>query len=131
MEEEKKTDLVSLLLRPELPNVQKDLPTAKYKVKRLSELLGTDVVFTLKGLPYGKVQKLRESLFGDVDIHILLQGCVDPDLKDPALKDRFGGATPAETVKAMLLPGEIEDLSRAVERLCGYRRQTIDEVKNA
>lgn len=131
MEEEKKTDLVSLLLRPELPNVQKELPTAKYKVKRLSELLGTDVVFTLKGLPYGKVQKLRESLFGDVDIHILLQGCVDPDLKDPALKDRFGGATPAETVKAMLLPGEIADLSRAVERLCGYRRQTIDEVKNA
>lgn len=131
MEEEKKTDLVSLLLRPELPNVQKELPTAKYKVNRLSELLGTDVVFTLKGLPYGKVQKLRESLFGDVDIHILLQGCVDPDLKDPALKDRFGGATPAETVKAMLLPGEIEDLSRAVERLCGYRRQTIDEVKNA
>ena len=131
MEEEKKTDLVSLLLRPELPNVQKELPTAKYKVKRLSELLGTDVVFTLKGLPYGKVQKLRESLFGDVDIHILLQGCVDPDLKDPALKDRFGGATPAETVKAMLLPGEIADLSRAVERLCGYRRQTIDEVKDA
>lgn len=131
MEEEKKTDLVSLLLRPELPNVQKELPTAKYKVNRLSELLGTDVVFTLKGLPYGKVQKLRESLFGDVDIHILLQGCVDPDLKDPALKDRFGGATPAETVKAMLLPGEIADLSRAVERLCGYRRQTIDEVKNA
>ena len=131
MEEEKKTDLVSLLLRPELPNVQKELPTAKYKVNRLSELLGTDVVFTLKGLPYGKVQKLRESLFGDVDIHILLQGCVDPDLKDPALKDRFGGATPAETVKALLLPGEIADLSRAVERLCGYRRQTIDEVKNA
>ena len=129
MEEEKKTDLVSLLLRPELPNVQKELPTAKYKVNRLSELLGTDVVFTLKGLPYGKVQKLRESLFGDVDIHILLQGCVDPDLKDPALKDRFGGATPAETVKAMLLPGEIADLSREVEKLCGYRRRTIDEVK--
>lgn len=131
MEEEKKIDLVSLLLRPELPNVQKELPTAKYKVKRLSELLGTDVVFTLKGLPYGRVQKLRESLSNDVSVHILLQGCVDPNLKEPALQERFGGATPAETVKAMLLPGEIEDLSRAVERLCGYRRQTIDEVKNA
>lgn len=131
MEEEKKTDLVSLLLRPELPNVQKELPTAKYKVKRLSELLGTDVVFTLKGLPYGRVQKLRESLSNDVSVHILLQGCVDPNLKEPALQERFGGATPAETVKAMLLPGEIEDLSRAVERLCGYRRQTIDEIKNA
>lgn len=131
MAEEKKTDLVSLLLRPELPNVLKELPAARYRVKRLSELIGEDVVFTLRGLPYGKVQKLRESLSDDVSVHILLQGCVEPDLKDPALKERYGGATPAETVKAMLLPGEIEDLSRAVEKLCGYRRTTIDEVKNA
>lgn len=128
---ETKTDLISLLLRPELPNVQKDLPTARYKVKRLSELLGTDVVFTLRGLPYGKVQTLRESTADDGTVRILLQGCADPDLKDPMLKERFGGATPAETVKNMLLPGEIEDLSRAVERLCGYRRTTIEEVKNA
>ena len=34
-------------------------------------------------------------------------------------------------MKAMLLPGEIADLSRAVERLCGYRRLTIEEIKNA
>lgn len=129
--EEKQMDLVSLLLRPELPNVQKELPTAQYRVKRLSELLDTDVIFTLKGLPYGKVQKLRESMSDDVSVQILLQGCVEPNLKDPALKDRYGGVTPAETVKAMLLPGEIEDLSRAVERLCGYRKLTIEEVKNA
>ncbi len=128
--ENQQTDLVSLLLRPEVPNVQKQLPTARYKVKRLSELLGTDAVFTLRALPYGKVQKLRESMADDVSVHILLQGCVNPVLKDPALKEKFGGATPAETVKNMLLPGEIEDLSRAVERLCGFRRITIEEVKN-
>lgn len=128
--EEKQVDLVSLLLRPELPNVQKELPTARYNVKRLSNLLGQDVVFTLRGLPYGKVQKLRESMADDVDVRILLQGCVEPNLKDPALKERYGGVTPAETVKAMLLPGEIVDLSRAVERLCGYRQLTIEEVKN-
>ena len=33
--------------------------------------------------------------------------------------------------KAMLLPGEVEDLSRAVEKLCGYRANTIEEIKNA
>lgn len=37
--EEKRTDLLALLLRPELPNVQKELPTAEYRVKRLSEAL--------------------------------------------------------------------------------------------
>lgn len=125
------TDLLALLLRPELPNVQKELPTARYKVKRLSELAGAEVVFTLRGLPYGKVQRIKESAAGDVSVDILLAGCVEPDWKDPRLQEGYGGATPAETVKAVLLPGEIEDLARAVERLCGYRRVTIEEVKNA
>jgi hypothetical protein len=129
--EEKKTDLLALLLRPELPNVQKDLPTARYKVKRLSQLAGEDVVFQLRGLPYGKVQSLRSAAGEDTSVHILLAGCAQPNLKDRSLAEKYGGATPAETVKAMLLPGEIEDLSRAVERLCGYRGATIEEVKNA
>lgn len=132
MDQEKKpSDLLALLLRPELPNMLKELPTAKYKLPRLSELTGENVVFTLRGLPYGKVKRLQDSDSGDVEIQILLAGCLDPDLKSQELRDRFGGATPAETVKALLLPGEIADLSRAVERLCGYRRMTIEEVKNA
>ena len=121
--EENRADLLSLLLRPELPNVQKDLPSAQYRVRRLSELLGQDVVFTLRALPYGKVQRIRESAAGDANLDILLAGCVEPDLRSPQLAEKYGGATPAETVKAMLLPGEIEDLVRAIERLCGYRRQ--------
>ena len=60
--DEKKTDVLSLLLRPELPNVQEQLPTAKYRVKRLSELTGSEVVFTLRALPYGRVQRIREKL---------------------------------------------------------------------
>lgn len=129
--EKKQSDLLALLLRPELPNVQKELPTARYKVSRLSQLVGEDVTFTLRALPYGKVQKLRDEEGPDTEVHILLAGCAEPDLKAPQLRERFGGATPAETVKAMLLPGEIADLSRAIERLCGYRRLTIEEIKNA
>ena len=127
---ENKTDMLSLLLRPELPNVQEQLPTARYRVKRLSEEAGADVIFTLRVLPYGKVQRIRETVVGDTNPSILLAGCADPDLKAKELKEKYGGATPEETMKNMLLPGEIEDLARAVERLCGYRRLTIEEVKN-
>ena len=56
---------------------------------------------------------------------------MDPDLKAAALQEKFQGVTPAETIKAMLLPGEIADLSIAVEKLSGYRRTTIEEVKTA
>ena len=127
---ENKTDMLSLLLRPELPNVQEQLPTARYRVKRLSEEAGADVIFTLRALPYGKVQRIRETVVGDTNPSILLAGCADPDLKAKELKEKYGGATPEETMKNMLLPGEIEDLARAVEWLCGYRRLTIEEVKN-
>lgn len=112
-----------------VPNVEKELPTAKYKVDRLSELAGHDVVFILRALPYGKTHDLAR-FTQDADVNILLAGCAEPDLKDPRLMEKFGGATPAEAVKRMLLPGEIADLGMAVEKLSGYRRVTITEVKN-
>lgn len=121
---------LDLLLGKNVPAVGKSLPTARYNVPRLSEEAGAPVVFTLRALPYGRVQELRR-LTEESDVQILLAGCVDPDLKAPALQEKFKGVTPAETIKNMLLPGEIADLSAAVERLTGYRRVTIEEVKNA
>ena len=107
--------------------MQKNLPAARYEIKRLSRTLGESVTLELRALPYGKAQELRE-LERDQEVHILLAGC--PELRDDRLAAKFGGVTPAETVKAMLLPGEIADLSRAVERLSGYRQNTIREIKN-
>lgn len=115
------------MLRPEAEDVQKNLPTARYEIKRLSRALGEPVVLDLKALPYGRAQELRD-MERDQEIHILLAGC--EELKDEGLRAKFGGATPAETAKAMLLPGEIAELSRAVERLSGYRQVTIREIKN-
>ncbi len=123
--------VLELLLRPEAPNVQAALPTAKYRIKRLSEALHADVVFTLRALPYGQVQQIKTSPGDDQTVQIVLAGVVEPNLKDPALKEKFGGATPEDTLNAILLPGEIEELDRAIEKLSGYRQDTIDEVKNA
>lgn len=115
------------MLRPEAEDVGKHLPTGNYEIKRLSRALGEPVVLELQALPYGKAQELRD-MEQDQEVQILLAGC--GELKDEALRAKFGGATPAETVKAMLLPGEIAELSRAVERLSGYRQVTIREIKN-
>ena len=115
---ESKVSLVDLLLRPELPNVARELPTKKVKLSRISRLLGENVVFTLRGLPYGRVQELLR-LSEDLEGHILLAGCADPDLKSPALMERFGGPTPLDAHKAMLMPGEITEMSQEVETRCG------------
>ena len=118
---------LDMMLRPEITSVQKELPHAQYEVKRLSSLVGEPVILELHGLPYHKAQEVKETET-DQEVLALLAGC--PELRNPALANKFGGVTPAETVKAMLLPGEIADLSRAVERLTGYRQLTIQEVKN-
>lgn len=120
------SEFLDRLLRADLPNVRKDLPTKQVEIPRLSRLAGGPAVVTLTGLPYGRVQELRR--IEDPEIHILLAGC--PELRDEKLMAKFGAATPADLVTAMLLPGEVADLSREVERLCGYRQTTIREVKN-
>ena len=60
---------------------------------------------------------------------ILLAGVVDPDFKNTALQEKYGAATPAELVEKLLLPGEIEDLAREIEKLSGYRTVTLEEIK--
>lgn len=112
-----------------VPDVRKDLPQKRYEVPRLTQVMGKKAEFTLQGLPYGRVQELQ-ALDRDVDIHILLAGCTEPNLRSEDLMRRFDAPTPADAVKALLLPGEIADLAREVEKLCGYRRLTIEEVKN-
>lgn len=106
-----------------------EMPESEYKVKRLSTLCGGPVVFKLKGLPYSRAIELTKSQKDDLNVHILLAGTVDPNLKDTELMEKYNAATPAELVKKMLLPGEIEDLSRMIEKLSGYRSVTIEEIK--
>lgn len=127
--DEQEVPAIDLLLGDDVPNLKTERPTASFEIDRLSEKVGMPVVFKLQALPYGKVRDLSR-MTQDSDIAILLAGCVSPDLKDPRLMAKYGGATPGEMVKNMLRPGEIADLSIAIERLCGYRGLTITEVKN-
>ena len=121
--------LLDQLLKPEIKSVRENLPEAEYRVKRLSEACGEDVIFRLRALPYGKVEEIKEMSGKDSKLHIVLEGMVEPNFRAPELKQKFGGETPFETMKALLLPGEIEDLARGIEKLTGYRENTIEEIK--
>ncbi|WP_295581102.1 phage tail assembly chaperone [uncultured Oscillibacter sp.] len=132
MSDEKKVSTLDVLLRPELPDVRKSLEKKQVELPRLTELAGEPVVFTLRGLTYDKVRELQEKDDGLRALYIVLEGCEDPNWRDTALLDPSRGmATPLDAIKARLLPGEIEDLSREIQRLTGYLRRTIADVKNA
>lgn len=124
------SDILKMLLDADAPNVAKNLPTKRFEVPRLSKAVGARVVFTLRALPYDRVQDIRAMKDTEQEVNILLGGCIDPDLKSSELQERYSAPTPVDAVRSLLLPGEIADLAMEVERLSGYRRRTIEEVKN-
>ncbi len=120
-------DVLDLLLKSDTTK----LPEKEYKHKRLSQLAGEPVIFKLKALPYGRADEITsgEVPEGDLNVHIILAGVIEPDLKNKSLQEKYGAATPAELVKKLLLAGEINAIAREIERLSGFRTEVLEEIK--
>lgn len=132
MENEKSVSALDLLLRPELPDVRKVLPEKRVEVKRLSEIAGEPVVFTLRAMTYNETRQVQDKPREDQALSAVLYGCKDPDFRDKRLLDSEKSiATPLDVIKARLNPGEIDELYIEIQKLSGYLRRTLAEVKNA
>ncbi|MEG1777336.1 MAG: hypothetical protein RR209_00015 [Angelakisella sp.] len=118
-------DVINILLRMDIQKPE----TREIKIKRLSTLAAEDVSFTIRELTYSAVADIKQ-IEVDTSVHIVLAGVVTPDLKSKELMVHYGAATPAELVKKILRPGEIEDISREIEKLCGYRVNTIEAMED-
>lgn len=103
---------------------EKQLPVQEkqFRLKRL------DIVLTLKSLSYSRVQEIKK-IGTDIQLHQVLAGVRDPDLKNQALLDHYGAATPIELVQLMFSAGEIEEICFEIDRLSGYRQVTLEAVK--
>ena len=132
MENEKKVSVLDLLLRPELPDVRRVLPEKQVEVKRLTELAGEPVVFTLRAMTYNETRQLYDKPREDQALSAVLYGCKDPDFRDKRLLDSEKGiVTALGAIKARLFAGEIDELHIEIQKLSGYLRRTLAEVKNA
>ena len=83
------SELLDMLLSADCPNVAKNLPEKRIEVVTLSQRLGKKAVFTIKALPYGKVQALRQMDERNTSLNIVLEGCVDPDWRSKELPDEY------------------------------------------
>lgn len=104
-------------------------PTAEYKIERLSKELGGEVIFQICALSYDDVADIKKRNGEEMNLHIVLEGTISPNIKDKELLKHYGVVTPIEFLKNILLPGEVEDLARAIEMLSGFRKATISEIK--
>ena len=132
MENEKNASVLDLLLRADLPDVRKALPEKRMEVKRLSELAGEPVVFTLRALSYREIRDIQDKRREDQAVSAVLYACKDPDWRDQRLLSAVSGAAaPLDVIKARLTPGEIDELYVEIQKLSGYMTRTLREVKNA
>ena len=115
--------ILDLLLRPNTPDVQKQLARGRYELPRLTEVYGEPFVLQLKGLPYGRALELKD--MANSELQTVLAGDDSGIWKSDKLQQKFGVTTPAELVTRLLLPGEIRAVSVAVEQLSGFRKPVL------
>ncbi len=64
---------------------------------------------------------------------LLLAAIVEPNLKREDLQNSWGTVGELDTLRAMLLPGEIEDLTNVIQQISGFEvgmEEKIKTVKN-
>ncbi|KXS42847.1 MAG: hypothetical protein AWU54_1195 [Candidatus Frackibacter sp. T328-2] len=116
-------------------------PKKRVKIKRLSEALGDDVIFTVRAISAPKYESIQEKAIKikdknpDIDVNemqlfTVLEGVVDPNLKDSKLREQYNAPTPKELVNKLLLPGEITRLYGEIADLSGFGDKAVEEVKN-
>jgi len=131
MAAEEKTGVLDILLGMQTPDMRKALPEKRLEIPRLSEAAGRPVVFTLRALTYDKVREIQDKPRSEQALYGVLYGCADPSWKDSRMLDPEKSiVTPLDAIKARLMSGEIDELYGEIQKLSGYLRRTLRDVKN-
>ena len=83
----------------------------------------------LKPLSYDEIAEIRRKENEDVDLYVCLYGIAEPDLQTEEFTKAMNVLTPAQALKSLLTPGEIQDISRRIQKLSGYYKMTIEDIK--
>lgn len=120
-----------------------EMPTREVEMPRLSELTGEPFKVTCKAIDgerYADIQRsaidlnkkggLRNINLYEMQVLTVIDGVVEPSLKDERLLGYFGCVTPKELVKKLFLAGEIAELSNVITELSGYdKTEDEEEIK--
>lgn len=125
-------------------------PRKQLYMPRLSELSDSKVFFTLQALTLDEAKEIRENAAKirfnkaheredyydeeEAALFSILQGVVDPDLRDKRLLEKFSAPTPKDLVKKLLLSGEIANISEQIMKLSGFNslgEPDGEEIKNS
>lgn len=118
--------------------------TAEIKSRTLSKILGEDTTVKVTGLESDLYMSIATRVVGkdgsadfskayDNAALLVVEGMVEPNLKDEKLQKHFGAVTPKELAKLLFKGNELTDIAGKITELSGFggsSREEEDEVKN-
>ena len=120
---------------------------AEMESKKLSELLGKPAKVKLRAISPERNDEIQEDSFSldkkgrlnDISISkmkafVVLEGIVEPNLKDKALQDHFKCPTPKELLNKLFDAGEIQKMYDKINELSGFGdddEEDESEIKNS
>ena len=132
---------LDLLLKMDRAKVE-ELPTKMIELPRLTALCGEKFEVKLRAVNGEKMADIQKGSMSiskkgnvnDLDMYnmqtqMIINGMVEPNLKDKTLLDHYGCTTPKDLIKSLFLAGEISDLFSAIQELSGYEKVNEDEIK--
>ena len=133
------------MLKADIEKVM-EKPKKNVEIPRLSRLFGDPFYVTVQAIDsevlaeitedhteYSKNGKRRRQNNYAIGKEIVVNGLIEPDLRNAELMKHYGAVTPNDLVDKLFLAGEVGKIAETVNELCGLEKtQTeIDEyVKN-
>lgn len=103
--------------------------TTQFKHIRFSEQAGQDVTLTLQSLSFDRLEEIKRLHGRKSDIYIVLEGVVEPNLKDGKLRDKYQVTGYDQLIEKIFLAGEIENISSQILILSGFGSDSVKELE--
>ena len=103
--------------------------TAQFKHIRFSKQAGEDVILTLRALSFDRLEEIRRIHGRKSDLYIVLEGVVEPNLKDGDLRQKYKVTGDEQLIGKVFLAGEIDNISNQILILSGYGNGSVEELK--
>lgn len=134
-------NLTEILLSNEIDGAKVALPEKEMEIKRLSAVYKQPFIVKFMAITPDEEDEIQKDCMTITKDEVQLESAemkyrtlgaclIDPDIKNKDLQKKFKAANYMEFLKTMFLPGEVSSIYDEIQKISGYGKDKVKEVKN-
>ena len=124
--------ILDLLLQTDIEKLKTD-NCQNVEVKRLSKILGEKFIVTCYPLTHEDITHIGEisKTNSDIKLNAIFEACriEGSRFNSSDLMNKFGTLSAKELISKLFLPGEVAEIYNVVNKISGYSKNAVEEVK--